>query len=460
MNKVFKRIIICLLSVILIVSFAACQKDGDGGKTALVTASRTANPTPKDLRGIIRISGYRSAKYDDSIMDYIAQVALDYDGLEVEYDDSYTEEEYFATLDERIADGTIGDLFLVRDTDLASYAETNRILDLTDYAADFYDYSNSGYKKVSVSDVVFPAAYASSQYQGRLYMVPTEYDHKYIFLNYSMLREAGIDSVPGDKWTWDDFCTYAAAITAVGGKIVMDYTDYAVWGAFINGFGGSVFPVDEEGNPDLSRVQLTDDATVSGLTALTDFVKKNNVQTSLGDTELADVGIAVIDRSEMNRWQNTAESVYFDWDLVDFDWDFMHFPRFTTHSVGAHTIGIAVKNSGDTNEERNELAACVALYMIFELPAKAYTGNGEVVPANIRVGDMKFWREYPVRGKNTSVFTSYYTSDFSASLTAVMNRKAAELMTVSQAVDQAKAGADLKGLLSAIETSVNGVIGG
>ena len=91
MNKIFRKIIICLLSVMLLVSLAACDKTPQGN-SGLVTASRTAPPTPKDLRGIVKISGYRSAKYDDSIMDFIAQVALDYPGLEVEYDDNYTEE--------------------------------------------------------------------------------------------------------------------------------------------------------------------------------------------------------------------------------------------------------------------------------------------------------------------------------------------------------------------------------
>ena len=457
MNKVFRKIIICLLCVMLLVSLAACETATTD--LSLETASRTANPTPKDLRGIVTISGYRSGKYDDSIMDFIAQVALDYTGLEVEYDDNHTEEEYFATLDERIADGTIGDIYLVRDTDLASYAEKNYVLDLTDYADNFYDYSNSGYTKVEISEKVFPAAYSSAQYKGRLYMVPTEYNHKYVFLNYTLLEKAGINTVPSDKWTWDDFKAYASAVTAAGGSIVMDYTDYAIWGAFINGAGGSIFPLDEEGTPDTSRVSLTDDATLSGLNELVDFIRSNNVQTELGDLNLADVGIAVIDRFEMGLWQNTADEEYFDWSLVDFDWDFMHFPRFATHSVGAHTIGFAVKNTADSDDEHKELCANIALYMLFNLPSQAYTGNGEIVPANLKVSDMKFWREYPVKGKNTSIFTNYYTGDFAASLTSVMDLSAAKQMTVGDALAQAKDGADLTGLLKSIESSVNSAIG-
>lgn len=459
MNKIFRKIIICLLSAMLLVSLAACDNTPTDDKR-VVTASRTAPPTPKDLRGIVKISGYRSAKYDDSIMDFIAQVALDYPGLEVEYDDNYTEEEYFATLDERVASGDIGDLYLVRDTDLAAYAEKNYVLDLTDYASNFHDYSNSQYIEMHMADEVFPAAYSSAQYQGRLYMVPTEYNHKYVFLNYTLLERAGIETVPNDKWTWEDFKHYASAVTSVGGKIVMDYTDYAVWGAFINGAGGSVFAQNEDGTLDPSKISLTDGAALSGLNELLSFIRSNNVQTTLGNSNIADVGIAVVDRSEMGVWQNTAESEYFDWSLVDVDWDFMHFPRFTTHSVGAHTVGFAVKNTSNSNDEHKELCANIALYMLFDLPSQAYTGNGEIVPANIKVSDMKFWREYPVKGKNTSVFTNYYASDFSASLTSVMNLSAAKQMTVGSALEQAKSGADITGLLRSIESAANNAMNG
>ncbi len=458
MNKVFRKVIICLLSVMLLLSLVACDSEED--RNVAVTASRTANPTPKDLRGIVKISGYKSDQYDDSIMDFVAQVALDYTGLEVEYDYDYTEEEYFATLDERVKSGDIGDIYLVRDTDLASYAEQNYLMDLTDYAANFYDYSNSGYTKMNIADEVFPAAYSSSKYQDRLYMVPTEYNHKYVFLNYTLLEKAGVDTVPNDKWTWEDFKRYASAVTAAGGKIIMDYTDYAVWGAFINGAGGSIFALNEDGTPNTSRISLTDSATLSGLNELLSFVQSNGVETELGDLDLSDVGIAVIDRSEMGLWQNTEESEYFDWNLVDFDWDFMHFPRFTTHSVGAHTIGFAVKNSADSSDEHKELCANLALYMLFDSPAEAYTGDGEIVPANIKVSDKKFWREYPVKGKNTSVFTNYYSSDFSASLTAVMNLSAAKQMTVGSALAQAKDGADISSLLRSIESAVNSTISG
>lgn len=445
MIQKIKSVGICLLAAVLLCSFAACQVQNSGGNFA--TANRTPDPTPRDLRGTITVSGYRSGTYDESFMAYIGEISLAYLGLEVQYDDQYTEEEYFSTLDARIASGEIGDIYLVRDDQMASLAESGKILDLTEYLGNLYSYDP--YQKVEIADTVFPAANQAAMYNGKYYMVPTEYDHKFVFLNYDMLRAAGISKVPNDKWTWEDFKTYADAVSNYGGKIVMDYTDYAIWGAFINGFGGSVAESD-------GSVNLTGENTLAGLKELVSFVQNHNVEKELGTLDLSQVGLAVVDRYEMGLWKNSKDSDYFDWNLVDFEWDLMHFPRFSTHSVGAHTVGFVVSSSfGEEESERKDLAVNVAMYALFSAASKAYVGDGEVVPANIRVSEEKFWREYPVKGKNTSVFTNYYNSDFSASLTAAFPLSVANALTVGNAVEQAAKGADLTGLLRSVQSSAN-----
>lgn len=454
MNNISKKIIVSLLTVLLIFSFAACGNNEQG--ETYVTAARTPNPTPKDLRGEITISAYRSAKYDDSIMDYISQIAFDYTGLEVVYDDNYTEEEYFSTLDSRIASGEIGDIYIVRDDDVAKLAESGKIIDLTDIASDFHDYSNNGYTRVELSEKVLPAAYQNATYNGRIYMVPTEYYHKYVFINYSMLRSAGIDEIPSDKWSWDEFVKYADAISSVGGKIVMDYTDYAVWGSFAEGFGGQIFKTNEDGTVDYSKVNLTSGDVVNGLNKLVNFVKSHNVQKKFTGKDFSEIGLAIVDRFETGLWNNTDDQ-YADWSIVDFDWDYMHMPRLDVHKNGAHTVGFVVKNSDETDEIK-ELAANVALYSLFDNAAVAYVGDGQVVPANKEVSSMKFWREWPVKGKNTSVFTSYETADFGACKTANLNLAAANQFNVGQAVEQAVGGGNLAGSLQAIQNAVNAAI--
>lgn len=457
MRAFSRKIIICLLAVILVFSFAACSAETEKEKE-WTQAQRTPNPTPMDLRGEITISGYKSSEFDDSFMDFVAEITLEYPGLEVVYDYNCTEEEYYATLNDRIASGDIGDVYMVRDTDVAALAEGGKIVDLTAEADNFYDYANAGYKKVDLKAELFPAAYEAGVYNGKYYMVASEYNHKYVYINYDLLRAAGIDEVPSDKWDIDTFERYASALNASGAKIIMDYTDYAIWGAYINGNGGSVFKTDQTGAVDYKTLSIADSASVAGLERLVSFVKANKVVKELGNIDINTVGMAVIDRSEMNAWNNSSDSEYFDWNLLEADWDFIHFPRMANHSVGAHSSGFVVKNNAEMSDEIRMLCAKVAMYTIFDTACTAYIGDGEVVPANIEVSNKKFWREYPVKGKNTSVFTSYYTSDFCANLTSYMPLSAARMMTVGSAVEQAVNGGNISSAVSAIQSDVNAAL--
>ena len=166
MKHKVRKLCIGIVTAVMLITFASCTVDVGGGNFA--TANRTPDPTPRDLRGIITISGYRSSEYDESLMAYIGEISLAYLGLEVQYDDQYTEEEYFATLEDRIASGDIGDVYLVRDDQIAALAESGKILDLTDYLNSFYNYDP--YEKVDIADTVFPAAYQSAMYNGKLYI--------------------------------------------------------------------------------------------------------------------------------------------------------------------------------------------------------------------------------------------------------------------------------------------------
>ena len=85
MKTISKKIIVSLLAVILMFTFAACT-GSSGEEQDFVVAERTPNPTPMDLRGEITISGYQSDEADDSFIDYITEVTLEYPGLKVVYD--------------------------------------------------------------------------------------------------------------------------------------------------------------------------------------------------------------------------------------------------------------------------------------------------------------------------------------------------------------------------------------
>ena len=71
------------------------------------------------------------------------------------------------------------------------------------------------------------------------------------------------------------------------------------------------------------------------------------------------------------------------------------------------------------NAEKN--AKALALYAMVEDASIAYCGElGYKVPALKSANTMKFWREFPVSGKNTSVFSLYSDYDYPAVLTSFM----------------------------------------
>lgn len=72
-------------------------------------------------------------------------------------------------------------------------------------------------------------------------------------------------------------------------------------------------------------------------------------------------------------------------------------------------------------------AKTFALYAMVHDAAVSYCGErGYKVPALASANTMKFWREYPVSGKNTSVFSLYSSYDYPAVLTSFMSWRASE----------------------------------
>ena len=69
---------------------------------------------------------------------------------------------------------------------------------------------------------------------------------------------------------------------------------------------------------------------------------------------------------------------------------------------------------------------------------------------------MKFWREYPLEGKNTSVFSLFSSNDYTAFLTPFINYDASLEFTVGDAVKAAAEGRkDLRDSLQKIQDAVN-----
>lgn len=448
MNKKLSKILILCCALVLVVAQTACS-GGTTDKTAGPAGLVTPKPTPEGLMGQITFSTYTSFENDASNFAFLQEFKMQYNGVEVIIDE-LPYDEYFATLDARVASGEIGDVFVVDDSRLASYAEQGYLHEINSYLDNLLDYET--YEKLKPENILLPAAYQACFYQNRMYMVATEYDRQFVFLNYSLLEQAGVEA-PSDKWTWEELITDVEALSRLADvtPLVMDYADYSVWGAFARSYGDYLLEVDETTGS--AHLNLTHPAVAQGIQDLAELVKSgvisNRSLSSIQGTDLSSIGMLVVSRDDISRWNETLEGD------VDYEWDYLHLPAWSrpgtdekgnaTNLVyranGANTIGLAISSNADSalseedTENHYKMCAQLALFSLVESAATAYAGEGEVIPAHKGVNEQKFWREYPVSGKNSSVFSLHMELDFPAVMTAVMPVKAASEMDMGAVID-------------------------
>ncbi len=448
------RILLLIVALFIAVTAVGCQESGTASEQTEDVGSRTPVPQPEDLAGSIKLSTYYSAGYDISAFSFIGDFNQQYQGVEVVEDGRMSYDEYFATLDERVEQGTIGDVFLVDSDRLATYVEKGYVLDLSSYLDGLIEYTSGKYSKLIPSELFFDAAYQSSLYKGKMYMVPTEYENKAVWLNIGLLNEAGLD-LPDDDWTWDELLQYADALKEAGceNPISMDYTDFSVWGAFAMSQGGSI--VKEGANEGSSVLNLTDAKVAQGLEYFVDqYIRggyiAENVPSEIEAKDLDKYGIIILSHSDIAHWETKLNE-------SGFEWDFAHFPRFSASdesfnlNIGVKTLGLAVRvrefDDQDAEEMYYDACAQLALYAMVPEAAEHFAGiYGVRVPALKSINDARFWRDYPVAGKNTSVFSLFNEYDYAANLSVYMSLDAANEINraMGEALDAcAKAGANV-----------------
>ncbi len=438
MRSKYNRILLIVVALLISITAVGCQGSGEvATSTQEGGGLRTPVPQPDELAGSIVFSTYSTKGYDASAFNFIGDFNQQYPGVEITEDSALSYEEYFATLDQRVVDGTIGDVFLVDSDRLATYVEKGYVLDITSYLDGLIEYTSGSYSNLIPEELFFEAAYQSALYQGKMYMVPTEYENKAVWVNLDLLKEAGL-TVPEDKWTWDDMLTYAEALKKVGceNPISMDYSDFSVWGSFAMSQGMDILM---EGATEGSKVlNLTDAKVASGLEYLVNsFIRTGYVSektpAQIGADELAEYGMIILSHADLANWEKKLAE-------EGFEWEFAHLPRFETKDgsanvrIGVKTLGLAVRVRDFSNEEdenaqkmRDEICAQLALYAMVPEAAGHLAGlSGIRVPALISVNNARFWRDYPVSGKNTSVFSLFNKYDYAANLTVYMSLDSAK----------------------------------
>lgn len=451
MNKNIIKILTMLLAAIMVLSLISCSgKDDD--EDELIGLS-TPVPIPEELIGSVVFSSYRCDDGEIASFNYMQSFVMQYPSVDIELDLADSAEEYFSTLEERIENGTIGDVFTIDSAMLAKYAEKDYIIDLSEHSEGVIDYTSDEYTKLYPSKLFYPAALANSMYDGRLFMCPVEYNNTVMLLNIDLLNEIGINPVvPKDDWTWQEVEEIAKALVEAGHKspIVMDYADYSVWGAFARSKSAALYNEVDFAENDIA-LKLTNPAVLSGIEYLANnFIKTGFVAdktpAELSAADLANYAMVICNHSDIVRWANSLAGSNSD----GFDWELAHFPRFydektetSVATIGVQTIGLAAFNREHYNvvngvydaitdevllaEEKENVENTIknsitfALYAMVEEAAVAITGeDGYRVPALITANAKKYWRNFPVDGKNTSVFSLYSAFDYPAEITSFL----------------------------------------
>ncbi|MBR5280571.1 MAG: hypothetical protein IKU26_06375, partial [Clostridia bacterium] len=271
-------------------------------------------------------------------------------------------------------------------------------------------------------------------------------------------------------WTWDDMLTYAKALKELGceNPISMDYSDFSVWGSFAMSQGVEILM---DGATDGSKVlNLTDAKVATGLEYLADsFIRTGYISEKTPDEitpeDLSQYGMIVLSHADLAKWEKKLAE-------ENFEWEFAHLPGFESKDgnrsvrIGVKTLGLAVRTRDLSNEEeenaqamRDEICAQLALYAMVPEAATHLAGlSGVRVPALISVNDARFWRDYPVSGKNTSVFSLFDEYDYAANLTVYMSLEASNEINkaMGSALEScAKAGTHIDTYLQAIQDLAN-----
>ncbi|MCR5694622.1 MAG: extracellular solute-binding protein [Clostridia bacterium] len=455
MKKAFRIIIAAALALVMVLTFFGCveKKEEEAGIKA------TPRPTPENLVTEVRLSGYLYSDKAQNLERYKANFISDYPGVEINIDlDRVGTELYFDTMDDLMSSDNLdeaGDVILLDAARMEKYAQEGKLIDLTPYIGEVLNFDT--YKKIDPSTDLLPAAYDSCFYNGSMYMVALEYNHKFVLLNYSLLAEGGY-SFPKDDWTWDDMISMAQGLKdkgIVNVPIAMDYTDYAVWGAFARSYGQDIY--DYVGNSDsVKELNLTHPDVVKGLEDMADIVDPSRglvecINSKNIDPEhIDDYAFIIADHEDISIWSETllnAEDPEAEGDK--WDWDYIHFPRWEDENyeengiyhqaIAANVYGFAVVNHGITEtftEDFYRTCAYLALYATVTDSSKGYADEGQSVPANKQANSMKFWREYPKAGKNSSVFSNFAESaDFSGSLGCFMPTMSAEEIDITYALN-------------------------
>ena len=304
-----KRLVSIGLAVVLAAGLAACgssQNKSTTEQTANENQTETAesvstesNDQELDAPVTITYANFNASGGNEETLNKMYEAFHKaYPNITVEIE-TIAMNDYFTTMQTRIAGGTGPDCLEMNIENFGTYASQGILEDL----------SGAGTEGMNQT------ALEAFQYDGTQYGLPENFSTVVLVYNKDLFDKAGID-YPDDNWTRDDVDAAAAKIRALGDDIYGIYqpVTYNEFYKVAAQYGGSLL------NSDKSAFTINSEENVAALQSMADRVQKTNVQPTeeqmggMGDWDLFESGrLGMI---PTGTWCfNTFK------DACDFNWD-------------------------------------------------------------------------------------------------------------------------------------------
>lgn len=209
-------------------------------------------------------------------------------------------DDYFTTLQTRIAGGTAPDCFEMNIENFAAYASKGILAELSE--ADTSSLNQT--------------ALSAFSYGGKQYALPENFSTVILVYNKDLFDQAGID-YPTSSWTREDVDKAAEAIRALGDNIYGIYqpVTYNEFYKVAAQYGGSL--ISEDG----SKITINSPENIAALQSMVDRVQKTNVQPTaeqmggMGDWDLFESGRLGMIPTGTWCFNTFTEACDFAWDI-------------------------------------------------------------------------------------------------------------------------------------------------
>lgn len=290
----------------------------------------------------------------------------------------------------QISSGTAADVFWIPDVRTPVFASKGALLELDNYFSKY---------NVDKEDI-FPAMMATGIYDGKVYMIPREYNHVVTFYNKTLFEKAGV-AFPKNGWTWQEFVETAKKLTVKEGNTITQRGCDAslLWQAtaipLILGLGGSI----TDPYPQGTTAKFDAPGTISALTEIKTLVDSgvlvNNVINDVGDIFGGKVAMAFHVRpiaSTMNDKIGVG------------NWDVVTFPALPEkHVVGSGAAGYSVYSGSKVPDE----AAKLVFYIISEAGQDVFMKTGNSIPVRKSLISNETWRSLPTKDHNQDAYVDH-----------------------------------------------------